>query len=151
MSLKIKELVKDKFWIVESSTGKVGTIRQHVKGYEFFDQRNKEVVLLESIDNFTHLETVEVGVENANKTYLGYPTNSSVVIPVEHESLPVFKKTENGKSYYTAGYYILRYHGMGWQHAFCPKLDTIEKYEYQGPFLTEWDMNLSLRKAKKSA
>jgi hypothetical protein len=38
---------------------------------------------------------------------------------------------------------------MGWQHAFCPKLETLDKYEHRGPYLTEWDMNLNLKKAKK--
>ena len=39
--------------------------------------------------------------------------------------------------------------GMGWQHAFCPKLETVEKYETRGPFFTEWDMNLNLKKARQ--
>ena len=64
--------------------------------------------------------------------------------------IPVFiKKKLNSNTVYVAGYYLLKYHGMGWQHAFCPKADTYEKYETQGPFLTEWDMNLSLKKARK--
>ena len=38
---------------------------------------------------------------------------------------------------------------MGWQHAFCPKLETVEKYETRGPYFTEWDMNINLKKARK--
>lgn len=148
MTFKIKELVDDKFWIVESNAGKVGTIRKLETGYEFFDQRINVTQLLDTIDSFAAIEIIDE--DTTVKTHSGYPTNSNVVIPVEHETLLTFKKKENSKSVYAAGYYILRYHGMGWQHAFCPKLETLEKYDYQGPYLTEWDMNLSLRKARKN-
>jgi hypothetical protein len=148
MTFKIKELVNDKFWIVESNAGKVGTIRRVDSGYEFFDQRNNATQLLDTIEDFDAVDTIVE--DTATKTYSGYPTNSATVIPVEHASLLAFKKKDNSKSIYAAGYYILRYHGMGWQHAFCPKIETLEKYEYQGPYLTEWDMNLSLKKARKN-
>jgi hypothetical protein len=143
-----KELVKDKFWIVEASSNKIGTIRKHGNLYEFFDQRDKSTTTLDTLDGF---KTAERNIESKTESQSlnGYPTNSSVVIPVEHETLPLFRKTDNGKVVYAAGYYILRYHGMGWQHAYCPKVETIDKYEYQGPYFTEWDMNLQLKKAKK--
>jgi hypothetical protein len=143
-----KELVKDKFWIVEASSNKIGTIRKHGNLYEFFDQRDKSTTTLDTLDGF---KTAERNIESKTESQSlnGYPTNSSVVIPVEHETLPLFRKTDNGKVVYAAGYYILRYHGMGWQHAYCPKVETVDKYEYQGPYFTEWDMNLQLKKAKK--
>jgi hypothetical protein len=143
-----KELVKDKFWIVEASSNKIGTIRKHGNLYEFFDQRDKSTTTLDTLDGF---KTAERNIEGKaeSQSLNGYPTNSSVVIPVEHETLPLFRKTDNGKVVYAAGYYILRYHGMGWQHAYCPKVETVDKYEYQGPYFTEWDMNLQLKKAKK--
>jgi hypothetical protein len=143
-----KELVKDKFWIVEASSNKIGTIRKHGNLYEFFDQRDKSTTTLDTLDGF---KTAERNIESKaeSQSLNGYPTNSSVVIPVEHETLPLFRKTDNGKVVYAAGYYILRYHGMGWQHAYCPKVETVDKYEYQGPYFTEWDMNLQLKKAKK--
>jgi hypothetical protein len=146
MTFKIKELVNDKFWIVESNAGKVGTIRRVDAGYEFFDQRNNATQLLSNIDNFTQLEHVTES-DIAYKTIDSYPTNSSIAIHVQHETLPVFRKKETSKSVYAAGYYIIKF--KYWLPSFCPKLDTLEKYEYRGPFLTEWDMNLSLRKAKK--
>lgn len=149
MSEKLKEVIKDKFWIVENSYGKVGTIRYNSDiGYEFFNQLNETTVVLNDIDNFKISGTVKQQKELL-KSYKGLPTNSTTVYAVEHEHLPLFKKTEKGKSVYVAGYYILKYEGMGWQHAFCPKLDTVEKYETRGPYLTEWDMNLSLKKARK--
>ena len=105
--------------------------------------------VLESIDTFKNAGGSAVEADKESQMYLGLPTNSPEIYPVEHEKLPLFKKKENSKTIYVAGYYLLKYHGMGWQHAFCPKVDTYEKYETQGPYLSEWDMNLSLKKARK--
>ena len=142
-----KELIKDKFWIVEASSSKIGTIRKQGDVFEFFDQRDKSTTMLETLDKFKEVERKE-NVTSANQSLNGYPTNSPIVLPVEHDSLPLFRKTEKGKTTYAAGYYILKYHGMGWQHAYCPKAETLDKYQYQGPHFTEWDMNLQLKKAK---
>jgi hypothetical protein len=143
-----KELIKDKFWIVESSSSKIGTIRRQNDVFEFFDQRDKSITMLDTLDGFKTAER-KIDTKTQTQSLNGYPTNSGVVIPITHDSLPLFRKTEKGKTTYAAGYYILRYHGMGWPHAYCPKAETLDKYEYQGPYFTEWDMNLQLKKAKK--
>lgn len=145
--MNIKELVADKFWIVENNNGKVGTIRKLDTGYEFFDQRTKTTEMIESIKNFKATKVVEKNQEC--KIHEGYPTNSPTVFAYQHDSLPTFKKKENSKLVFSAGYYILKYSGMGWQHAFCPKLETLNNYQYRGPYLTEWDMNINLKKARK--
>ena len=142
-----KELVKDKFWIVEASSSKIGTIRKHGDLYEFFDQRDKTTTTLKTLDGFKTAER-KIDTKAESQSLNGFPTNSSVVIPTEHKTLPLFRKTETGKVVYAAGYYILKYHGMGWQHAYCPKADTLDKYEYQGPYYTEWDMILLFGKAR---
>jgi|TARA_B110000495_G_C23039898_1_gene622969 hypothetical protein len=143
-----KELVKDKFWIVEVSSSKIGTIRKQGQVFEFFDQRDKSTTMLDTLNQFKTIER-KADVSTECQSLNGYPTNSPIVLPVEHSSLPLFKKAQKGKTTYAAGYYILRYHGMGWQHAYCPKVETLDKYEYQGPYFTEWDMNLQLKKARK--
>ena len=38
--LKIKQIIKDKYWIVESGYGKVGTVRKLDNGFEYFNQDN---------------------------------------------------------------------------------------------------------------
>ena len=50
--------------------------------------------------------------------------------------LPLFTKSEKSKSLYCAGYYTIRFE-KGWVKSFCPKLITVERYEYRGPFKTE--------------
>ena len=146
---KIKEVIKGKFWIVENTYGKVGTIRSTDAGYEFYNQVEESTVMLDNIDAFKSAGGSAVKADTESQTYQGLPTNSPEIHPVEHETLPLFKKKENSNTTYVAGYYIVKFSGMGWQHSFCPKFETFDKYETQGPFLSEWDMNLSLKKARK--
>jgi|TARA_B100001105_G_scaffold97539_1_gene77715 hypothetical protein len=148
MPFKIKEIIKEKYWIVEGQYGKVGTLRKIDEGhYEFFDQNSNTTELLDSLKSFKSVNTAEISGDL--QVYKGLPTNTSILYPVEDDELPLFKKAENGKTIFVAGYYILKYEGMGWQHAFCPKLETINKYEHRGPYFTEWDMNINLKKAKQ--
>ena len=148
MPFKIKEIIKEKYWIVEGQFGKVGTLRKIDDGhYEFFDQNSNTTELLDSLKSFKSVNITEI--PSTLQEYKGLPTNTSILYPVEDDELPLFKKAKNGKTIFVAGYYILKYDGMGWQHAFCPKLETINKYEHRGPYFTEWDMNLNLRKAKQ--
>ena len=56
---------------------------------------------------------------------------------------PLFSKSNNPKSLYCAGYYCIRFE-KGWVKSFCPKLITLERYEYRGPFKTDIEMRLEL-------
>ena len=67
------------------------------------------------------------------------------------KKLPLFTKSEKSKSVYCAGYYIIKFN-KGWVKSFCPKLITIERYDYKGPFKTEIEMRqqLSIENAKST-
>ena len=143
-----RELISEKFWIVDSKHGKVGTIRKTGDSYEFFDQTNNTTKMLESLDDFSKVDRV-AEMDTVSKSCNGFPTNSSIVIVGEHETLPVFYKKKTSRTLHGAGYYIIKFEK--WLPSFCPKLNTLEKYTYQGPFLTKWDMNLTLKKAKKES
>lgn len=151
--LQAQEIIAGKFWIVMSTHGKVGTLRKTSAGYTLFDQRNNTTI---TYDNFEQAFTEKSKSQDTDfsgniVTVDGYSTGVNKAYPVDHTTLPVFKKTENGKAIYAAGYYIVKFSGMGWQHAFAPKLSTLDKYNYKGPFLTEWEMNLELRKHRRNA
>ena len=137
------ELIEDKFWIVESRIGKVGTIRKVSTGYEFFNQLDKTTTNIDNLNDFGSIEKQETDL----KTFQGYPTNSSIVYNGEHEKLPIFYKKPSMKQPHAAGYYIIKF--KKWLPSFCPRLSTLQNYEYNGPFLTEWDMNLQLKRTKK--
>jgi hypothetical protein len=149
---KTHEIVKDKFWIVMSTHGKVGTLRRVESGYELFDQRDNSTRYFSSFDEaFTEKsKNMEEDRAGSLAEINGFSTGKSKVYPVEDDMLPLFKKTKNGKAVYAAGYYLIQFSGMGWQSAFSPKLSTLHKYNYRGPFLTEWEMNLELRKYRRN-
>jgi hypothetical protein len=62
--------------------------------------------------------------------------------------LPLFTKSKKSKSAYCAGYYIIRF-DKGWVKSFCPKLITIERYEFKGPFKTEIEMRSELSRVNR--
>jgi hypothetical protein len=64
------------------------------------------------------------------------------------KKLPLFTKSEDSKSLYCAGYYVIRF-DKGWVKSFCPKLITLQRYEYQGPFKTEFEMKQVLANVSK--
>ena len=74
MTLKIKEIIKDKFWIVEGQYGKAGTLRKVEEGYEFFDQDNNKKELLDSLTSFKQANTTTI--TGSMQVYKGLPTNT---------------------------------------------------------------------------
>jgi len=92
MTQKIKEIIKDKYWIVEGQYGKIGTLRKVDGGYEFFDQNNNTKELLDSLESFKSVNTTVVS--GTMQVYKGLPTNTSILYPVEHDTKPLFKKAE---------------------------------------------------------
>jgi hypothetical protein len=61
--------------------------------------------------------------------------------------LPLFTKSNASKSLYCAGYYTIQFN-KGWVKSFCPKLITLERNPYKGPFKTEFEMKQVLSNAK---
>jgi len=66
----------------------------------------------------------------------------------EHPEIPLYTKTEKSTVYYAAGYYCLGF-PAGWMPAYCPKLSTINKYEYKGPFKSDKEMKSILTKLRR--
>ena len=75
-------------------------------------------------------------------------TNPHNVVNNGQKNLPLFTKSKKSKSLYCAGYYIIKF-DKGWVRSFCPKLSTLETYNYKGPFKTEFTMREELKNANK--
>jgi hypothetical protein len=61
--------------------------------------------------------------------------------------LPLFTKSNQSKSLFCAGHYIIKF-PKNWVRSFCPKLITIERYPFTGPFKTEEEAKEALANAK---
>ena len=60
---------------------------------------------------------------------------------------PIYTKEKKSKSFYCAGHYLIK--KKGWKQEFCPKLITLEKYQFHGPFDTVYKLNTFARKFLK--
>jgi len=156
--MKAKTILKDKFWIVESDGERVGTLSLSEDKYlfssgaatQYFDS---ERALKKTFgkDVFVDAITQVVPEEVPTKEVYNFPTSCvpyNSLYDVKNK-LPLFTKSNKSKSLYCAGYYIIHF-DKGWVKSFCPKLITIERYDFKGPFKTDIEMRqaLSIENAK---
>jgi len=149
-----KPIVKNKMWIVEDSGIKVGNIMAIEEGGFVYVHNNQRemfttIKLLTKKYNieFARAEKVKKEKQDVYDVY-GFPTNSqphNQVLDVQRY-LPIYTKGSKSKSFFCAGYYIIKFSST-WVRAYCPKLITLNRYEYQGPFKTQERMAESMKEA----
>ena len=169
-----KQIVKDKFWIVENSGVKIGTIRLcssddfelNIKNIDGGSITNEHISLTELTSRFGEriLEAKESSVVESNplserkalKTSLGlveeYPSKhvpyNTETIELKGKQIPTYTKTETSKVRYAAGYYGVRF-AVDWRWFYGGKLDTLNTYEFIGPFKTKSEMQNETKLAIK--
>lgn len=149
-----KPVVKNKFWIVEAAGEKIATIQAIDEG-GFVYVHNEQREMFPSIKmlgkkyniEFVKAEKPRREKQDVYDVY-GFPTNNqpnNEVLDVQRY-LPIYTKGAKSKSFFCAGYYIVKFSST-WVRAYCPKLITLNRYEYQGPFKTQEAMTESMREA----
>jgi hypothetical protein len=149
-----KPVVKNKFWIVEEGGEKIATIQAIEEGgFAYVHDEQRE--LFPSIKMISKKYNIEfVKAEKPKKEKLdiydvyGFPTNTqpnNEVLDVQRY-LPIYTKGSKSKSFFCAGYYIIKFSST-WVRAYCPKLITLNRYEYQGPFKTQERMVEAMKEA----
>jgi hypothetical protein len=157
MNSTAKILVPDREWLVTNNNKKIGAITKNKKGY-FFYHKGKPVGFKNLNDLKTQLGIAlfEEGIkkiknESADKSYniYDYPCSSKPYEPVYSvkEKLPLYAKSLKSKSRYCAGHYIIKFR-KGWVKSYCPKLITLQRYPYHGPFKTEIEIKTLLNSIK---
>jgi hypothetical protein len=160
MNSTAKVLVPNKEWLVQDGENKIGSISKAKKGYVFL-KNGKQV-------NFNDLAEINAQfgvaifeekikkvksdqVDNKNYAIYDFPCSSKPYDPMYNvkKKLPLFAKSDKSKSQYCAGYYVIKFR-KGWVKSFCPKLITLERYPFQGPFKTELEMKSTLNIVNKS-
>ena len=138
-----KPVVKDKFWIVEQYGAKIATIQavDENGGYVYVHDNEREhfpsIKLISKKYNIQFVKAEKPKKESEHDIY-GFPvlgTPSNQLLDVQRY-LPIYTKGKKSKSCFCAGYYLVKF-GNNWAKQFCPKLITLNRYEYQGPFKTE--------------
>lgn len=159
MTVKLKPITEHSWLVIgDTDDNRIGLLTEirnqyvlMVKGQkqQFIDR--KEVNKFFNEDVFNNLVEPEPE-EDVKKTYFinGFPVdfdNPNEVI-IKGNKLPLFSKKATSEVYYSAGYYCLNF-PKNWMPAFCPKLTTLETYEYLGPFKTDLEMRNALTRSRK--
>lgn len=155
MTIKAKPILADRFWIIEDEGTKIGTLSKeddrfvvNHKGKIDFCSSEKQLKNKFDLDLLTANITENGSDENDNVR--GFPTrckpfNSMYDIK---RKLPLFTKSKKSKSVYCAGYYLIKFNAS-YLKSFCPKLITVERNHYRGPFKTEAEMKQELSRVNQ--
>lgn len=155
--LQAKPIIDNKFWIVERGGEKFGTLRKNEDnrfvlsnelGIKIYD--NKESLTREFGKEFFVVKIVKEAEGAEPNEVHGYTTSTAPhnsMFDIQRK-LPLFTKSGDSKSLYCAGYYVIKF-DKGWVKSHCPKLITLQRYEYQGPFKTEFEMKQVLSNVSK--
>lgn len=151
--MKAKTIVDNKFWIVESDEGaRVGTIGLTNDGVVISLKNSKErfntIKDLQKKYNISFnkkFKEFKKTEEQTNEIY-GLPTVTKPynILWQAEMRVPIYTKTKKSNSFHCAGYYIIKF-GTGWVKSFCPKLITLQRYPFKGPFKDKLEMLEQLR------
>jgi hypothetical protein len=148
-----KVLIPNKEWIIKDGDKKIGSLAKNKKGYSFL--RSGHRVDIKSIKDIgiislDAMPKIKYEVEPASYAIYNYPCSSKPFGPVYNvkDKLPLYAKSAKSKSQYCAGFYVIQFR-KGWVKSFCPKLITLERYPYHGPFKTEQEMKTMLNTINK--
>jgi hypothetical protein len=155
--LYAKPVIADKFWIVELDGEKFATLRREEDnrfimsnraGVKIYDTR-QSLVKQFGKDFFVARIIREADNSDPHEVhgYASSTTPHNAMFDIKRK-LPLFTKSSDSKSLYCAGFYIIKFE-KGWVKSFCPKLITLQRYAYQGPFKTDLEMKQVLSNVTK--
>ena len=155
--LQAKPIIDNKFWIVEKDGEKFATLRKEEDdrfvlsnklGIKIYD--DKESLVQQFGKDFFIAKIIREANDAGPNEIHGYPTSCNphnAMFDIKRK-FALFTKSEDSKSLYCAGYYVIKF-DKGWVKSFCPKLITLQRYPYQGPFKTEIEMKQVLNNVSK--
>lgn len=143
MNILAKPIVDKQFYILTKDDKKVGNIEATDQGYNVkINDRVVSFKTLSVLRKNTGIEFVAVGncqTNNPNSYQVhGYPSGSRVynaIWDVQHR-LPLYTKTKKSRSWFASGWYQVKQR-KNWTVVQSPKLITLQRYSYQGPFHTK--------------
>jgi len=158
MTSSAKVLVPNKEWIIRQDNSKVGSVAKAKRGYLFI--KNGKSLFFKNVEEINNKFGVDINEAKVVKItpsdpqdykIYDYPCSSKPFEPVYNikKRLPLFAKSSKSRSQYCAGYYVIKF-TKGWVKSFCPKLITLERYPFHGPYKTEVEMKKMLNIVNKT-
>jgi len=153
--INAKPMMSDKFWILEDDGNgqKVGTLQALDSGYILIMNGTKSHIqddeLLQTYKIKLNKKSIISTPTKLDNVAFEYPTAGPPHNAIWNckENLPLYTKKSDSKSLHCAGYYIVKF-DKGWVETFCPKLVTLNKYEFKGPFKTQIEARAILIKER---
>ncbi len=147
MTTTAKVLIPNKSWLLEDDGHKIGTVIKQRSSY-YILKNGQEIPIGNVRDvqeklgiTFTDIPIVKKSNISSDYSVYDFPCNSRPYGAVYNikRKLPIYAKSTKSKSQYCAGYYVIKFR-KGWVKSFCPKLITLDRYPFHGPFKTEQEM-----------
>ena len=141
-----KPVVKGQYWILKQDNQKIGQL-------EVAENGNCTIKIHDSVVQYKTIKMAERAVniefEPPEKStpvppnlVHGFEVAGKVYNPlwdVKHK-LPLFTRDTKSKSWFAAGWYKVKQH-RNWKTVQNPKLITLQRYAYQGPFHSKEEAN----------
>jgi hypothetical protein len=149
MGITAKPIIKDRFWVLQADGKRVGMITKEDDGVHVNVQGGHIIVdsvkQAEKKYNIKFEKAPETKTVKATNEVYGYPTSSKAHNPVMdiQKKIPQYTKAAKSKSWFAAGYYAVEL-PEGRKGLFCPKLITLQRHDFSGPFKTKEEMEESL-------
>lgn len=158
MSKAMLQQISDVAWLVHQGEEKLGILNQDIQGnYTYITGKDlikfdNEGEVKEHFGNTT-LFTEKIGtpLQTTEKFFIrGHEVDYEMPFALDKDhpdfdiNLPLYTKIDGSDVYYSAGFYCINFE-KGWKHAHGPKLATLEKYGYEGPFKKEDEMRQRLK------
>lgn len=138
MVITAKPVIANRYWILRQGDEKIGNIEAIDSGYQ--------VKVQDSVQQFKTIrmvrQSMNVEFENISRPHKDDP-NSVYGFPAGcrahnamyqvQQGLPLFTKESKSKSWYAAGWYQI-WQSRRWNLVQSPKLITLQRYRYRGPF-----------------
>lgn len=154
--LHAKPIVDGLLWVVEKDGEKIATLHKKDNNKFMLSGKNGELYFSKKSDITKEFGSefflkgikTTVSKDTANECH-GFPTKWSPYNSMYdvRKRLPLFTKSNQSKSLFCAGHYIIKF-PKNWVRSFCPKLITVERYPFVGPYKTEEEAKEALANAK---
>lgn len=140
MNALTAKLVCEDFWVVCKGPAKVGNIRQYSDRVEF--KQGAKIHKFQNLSELSEQLRMEFQqnptIVESKPEVLGYvahtwPYNAEFDLS---KKIPLYTATAKSRSKRCAGYYLVQDLDETWAMIKCPKLITIRRYPFRGPFRT---------------
>lgn len=145
MTIIAKPVIDKQYWILKQDNKKIGIVEAVDGGFAVKIQNSVsryKTIKMAGRDANIEFEPAMRTKKQPTNTVHGFDVSGKIynaLWDVKHK-LPLFTKEAKSKSWFAAGWYMVKQH-RNWKLVQNPKLITLERYKYQGPFHSKEEAN----------